>query len=121
MVPAFAALLLCQLLGELAVRAAGLPLPGPVLGMALLLVLLLWRGGPWPGLESLAGGLLGALSLLFVPAGVGLMLHGERLATEGLAIGAAVVASTLLTLLVTALTYRLVARLAGGRPGREAP
>ncbi|GLR97023.1 tetrahydromethanopterin S-methyltransferase subunit G [Bradyrhizobium liaoningense] len=36
-------ILLCQLIGEAVVRGLGLPLPGPVLGLLLLLVLLLAR------------------------------------------------------------------------------
>ena len=41
MMPALAALLACQLAGEITTRALGLPLPGPVLGMLLLIALLL--------------------------------------------------------------------------------
>jgi holin-like protein len=47
--------------------------------------------------------LLGHLSLLFVPAGVGVMLHVRRLADEGLAIVVALVVSTALSIIVTAL------------------
>ena len=116
MVAALATLLLCQLAGELSARALGAPLPGPVLGMLLLLLVLLWRGGPPEPLARAADGLLGALSLLFVPAGAGIMLHAGRIAEEWAAVLAAVVGSTALALLVTAATFRLVSRLAGARP-----
>lgn len=46
MIGALAALLLCQLAGEALARAFGLPVPGPVIGMGLLLAALLARGGP---------------------------------------------------------------------------
>jgi holin-like protein len=93
--------------------------PGPVLGMALLLVLLLvrerirllpaeLRDG---SLEATGKGLLGHLSLLFVPAGVGVVQRLDVLATQGLALAAALVISTLLTLIVTVLSFRAASRL----------
>ncbi len=64
-----------QLAGELIAAAAGLPIPGPVCGMALLLIgLWINKGGP-KELDEQADGLLTNLSLLFMPAGVGVMLH----------------------------------------------
>lgn len=87
-------LLSCQLLGELTARALALPVPGPVLGMAALVAVLALRRGPSEGLELTAEALLRHLGLLFVPAGVGLMTHGERLGSEGLALAVTVLAST---------------------------
>ena len=57
----------CQLLGELVVTALGLPVPGPVLGMALLFAGLLTYGSVPADLASTADALLSNLSLLFVP------------------------------------------------------
>jgi holin-like protein len=54
--------------------------------------------------------LLQHLSLLFVPAGVGVMLHARRVGEEWLPIAAALVLSTLLAVAVGALTMRLLAR-----------
>ena len=81
---ALAALLLCQLAGEILVRALHLPVPGPVLGpvlgMALLVAGLVLRGrAPPPALGAAADALLGNLRLLFVPAGVGVMLYRHAL------------------------------------------
>jgi len=107
-------LLLCyQLVGEVLVAALGLPLPGPVLGMLLLVLTLVLRPAVAATVEGPAEGLLGHLSLLFVPAGVGVMVHAERLGGEWLPIAVALVASTLLTLLAVALTMRLAVRLLG--------
>ena len=64
--------------GEIAVIAFGLPIPGPVVGMALLFVSLIVRGSVTEELGSTANGLLRHLSLLFVPAGVGVMAHLAR-------------------------------------------
>ena len=44
MIYAVAALLAFQLMGEVAVRALHLPLPGALAGMLLLFAALLWRG-----------------------------------------------------------------------------
>ena len=111
-------LLLCyQLVGEVLVAALGLPLPGPVLGMLLLVLTLVLRPVVATTVEGTAEGLLGHLSLLFVPAGVGVMVHAARLEGEWLPIVAALVVSTLVTLVVTALVLRwLVRRLAPTEP-----
>lgn len=108
MLPFFTLLLICQLVGEIIIVASGVPLPGPVVGMAILFCLLLLRGNVSPSLEKLSAGLLSHLSLLFVPAGVGVMLHADLLSTEMLPIAASLVVSTLITLLVTA---RIMQRL----------
>ena len=91
----------CQLAGELAVRALHLPVPGPVIGMVLLLCWLFYCGGVAANLETVADGLLRHLSLLFVPAGVGVMLHFRLLGEEWMPLGVAVVLSTVLTIAVT--------------------
>jgi holin-like protein len=68
-------LLVFQLIGEVLAQLFALPVPGPVIGMALLFVALALRGGPSVELRDTAQNLLQHLSLLFVPAGVGVMLH----------------------------------------------
>ncbi|PLX37786.1 MAG: CidA/LrgA family protein [Hyphomicrobiales bacterium] len=93
----------CQLIGEVTVRATGLPVPGPVLGMVLLFLFLAIRGGIPDDLARTADGLLNNLSLLFVPAGVGVMLHIELIGRDLLPIAVALVGSTALTVAVTAL------------------
>lgn len=95
-------LLICQLAGELTVRVLGLPVPGPVLGMLLLFLGLLARGGVPRPMSDTAGGLLRNLSLLFVPAGVGVVAHLGRLSDEALPITVALLGSTLLSIAVTA-------------------
>ena len=106
MVSGFAWLLVFQLAGEVLARGLQWPVPGPVIGMLLLLLVLIWRGGPGEDLRNASQGLLGNLSLLFVPAGVGIMVHGHRIADEWLALVVALVGSTVLTLAVTALVMR---------------
>ncbi len=112
MVNALLALLGFQLAGEVIVRALGAPLPGPVLGMLLLFVALSVRGRVPEPLRRASQGLLGNLSLLFVPAGVGVIVHLQLLAADWWRLLIAIVASTLVTLLVTALVMQAAIRLA---------
>jgi holin-like protein len=110
---AIAALLVFQLTGESLARGLGLTIPGPVIGLALLALALAPSRKLRQAIEPTASGLLRHLSLLFVPAAVGIVQHLPLLASEGLAIGTALVASTLAALIVTALTFRAVSRLLG--------
>ncbi|QFY91166.1 CidA/LrgA family protein [Magnetovirga frankeli] len=103
-------LLVFQLVGEVLVHLARLPLPGPVLGMALLFVALILRRGLPDALNGAASNLLGHLSLLFVPAGVGVMLHFDKLADDWLAIGLALLLGSLITLGLTALLMQWLLR-----------
>lgn len=113
MLNAITLLLLFQLAGEAIALLFALPVPGPVIGMALLFAALAWRGGATAELRDTAQSLLQHLSLLFVPAGVGVMLHFQRMADEWLPIVVSLVVSTWLTLIVTALILqRLSARKA---------
>ncbi len=115
MLAAITLLLVYQLAGEIVVVALGLPIPGPVIGMALLFVTLVIRGQVTEDLRKTASGLLRHLSLLFVPAGVGVMAHLGRLQHEWLPIAVSLVVSTLVTIAVTAFVMRaLLARRGRG-------
>lgn len=107
-------LLVFQLAGEALAVALALPVPGPVIGLALLLGALTVRGGAPAALRDMANGLLGHLSLLFVPAGVGVMVHLDLLAAEWLPIVAALVLGTVVTIAVTALVMQRLQRFARG-------
>lgn len=110
MLSALTLILICQLIGELAVRFLGLPLPGPVAGMALLFVLLLIRGSVPKTIGALGDVLLKNLSLLFVPAGVGVMAHLGLLGQDLMPIAVALIGSTVATIAVTALLMSWLAR-----------
>lgn len=113
-------LLLYQLIGEVAVRYLSIPVPGPVIGMLMLFVTLLIKKQVHDTLEKTASGLLGHLSLLFVPAGVGIMVHFERIANEWLPISVALVLSTIITLIGSASIMSIASRFTAGankKPG----
>lgn len=106
MLLAFAVLLVFQCLGEGLVFLFGFPVPGPVTGMLLLLAALLAFPRLHEVVEAGANELLKHLSLLFVPAGVGIVVAAASGSGHWLAIVAGVVASTIATLAVTALVLQ---------------
>ncbi|MDZ7749472.1 MAG: CidA/LrgA family protein [Halofilum sp. (in: g-proteobacteria)] len=116
MIGAIAALLAFQLAGEIGVRLLGVPVPGPVAGMLLLFAALALRRRVPDDLATTANGVLAHLSLLFVPAGVGIIAHGERLAGIWPALLLTLVASTVLAVAVTALTLAGLRRVLRGGP-----
>ena len=105
-------ILACQLAGEFIVASLEIPIPGPVVGMVLLFGFLLIRGEVPEYLARVTDTLLSNLSLLFVPAGVGVMLHFELLGTDAVPLSVALVLSTLATIAVTALLMQRLRRSA---------
>jgi putative effector of murein hydrolase LrgA (UPF0299 family) len=103
-------ILVCQLAGELASAGLNLPVPGPVIGMVLLFVYLVVSGGISGNMTKTADGLLSHLSLLFIPAGVGVMLHFRLLEDNWLAVSAALILSTIATITVTALMMKWLSK-----------
>lgn len=110
MASALTLLLVFQLVGEILSGLLSIPVPGPVIGMALLFLTLMLRDGPSESLKTTSNGLLQNLSLLFIPAGAGILLHLHRLADDWLPIVLAVVISTLLTLTFCALIIKWLDR-----------
>ncbi len=108
-----ALLLLAQSAGELLVRALRLPLPGPVLGLGLVLAAMAfaptrrWVAAP---VEAAAELLLAHLSLLFVPLGVGVIAHLGLLGGHAVALALVVLLSTAAGLAVTGLVLQALWR-----------
>ena len=115
MLSALTQLLIFQLAGEVIARGLALPVPGPVLGMLFLFFALILRGGPGKDLQTTGSTLLQHLSLLFVPAGTGIMVHLHRVADEWLPLLLSLLISTAATLVVTALVMKLL------MPAKAAP
>lgn len=103
-------LLVYQLVGEITVRLLGLPIPGPVLGMVMLFITLMVRGKAPESVDQASTALLSHLSLLFVPAGVGMMAHFGRIADEWIPITLALLLSTVITMVATALIMQVTTR-----------
>ncbi|GGI53694.1 CidA/LrgA family protein [Oxalicibacterium solurbis] len=103
-------LLVFQTLGEGLVYVLSLPVPGPVIGMLLLLFYLILKKDTAAKLAPSASQLLSNMALLFVPACVGLSVHLHRIGQEWLAIAAALIVSTVVSLVVTAFVIKSLKR-----------
>lgn len=112
-------LLIYQMVGEVTVWLLGIPIPGPVLGMLLLFVTLILRKGLPVFVEQSATALLSHLSLLFVPAGVGVMVHWGKISVEWLPISLALLLSTAITLIGTAGLMLLFRKLLVRQRGND--
>ncbi len=110
MLRSLAALLIFQCLGESVSYVFSLPVPGPVIGMLLLFAFALMRPAAAEAIEPTALELLRHLSLLFIPAGVGIMVSAQAVRGEALAVIASLVVSTTLGIAVTALVTRALLR-----------
>lgn len=92
------------LMGEVVVRLSGLPLPGGIIGMALVLLLLLSGRISLFSMKRGAEWFLAEMLLFFVPAVLAVLEHGELIGMLGLKIMAIILVGTLTVMTVTALT-----------------
>lgn len=119
MLATFAALLIFQCLGEGLVFSIGLPIPGPVIGMLLLFGALVASPRLLAQIEETGTELLRHLSLLFVPAGVGIVVSASSISGYWPAIVVSMIASTLLALAVTAAVTNAVISLRRNKQQEE--
>lgn len=110
MIAGLVEILLFQGFGELVSRFAVPLIPGPVIGLLLLLAWLTLRKRVPEPVDLVATALVKHLGLLFVPAAVGVVMYFPQLREHALAVGAALVASVVLTVAVTALVLKGLAR-----------
>lgn len=103
-------LLAFQFAGELLVQTLNLPLPGPVLGMVLLLAALTTRAAVLQRIAPAANLLIGNLTLLFFPIGIGIVLEWDRYAEHGLALLVSIVIGTVLALVMVTGLLKLLLR-----------
>ena len=108
MLEAIARVIVWSGLGEILTRLGLLPVPGPVLGLVLLYLDLLWHKTLPDDLGRLADRMLALFGLLFVPAGVGVVAHADVLQAEFIPILAAIIGGTVVTLLATITSLVLV-------------
>lgn len=104
-----ALLLVLQATGEALAKAFALPIPGPVVGMVLLLGALRWAPLREP-IAAAAEFLLAHLSLLFVPVGVGVIIHLDVISQFGVGLVVVIVGSTWIGMAVTGLVLRALLR-----------
>lgn len=99
-------LLCCQLIGESIANLLHLPIPGPVIGMVVLLIGLMLYGRVPDGLRLTCDGLMRYLALLFVPAGVGVMAKWPLIQANLLSITVTLVVSVVALQIAVALFMR---------------
>jgi len=109
----FAILLLLQFAGEALGRWAGVPIPGNVIGMGLLLLALFAGVVRLEWVQEASDLLLSNFALFFVPAGVGVMVYFDVIRQEWLPIVVATVVSTFAVMAVTGWTEAYFARRGG--------
>jgi holin-like protein len=113
MIDGLVRILLFQGIGEVIAHFV-LPLvPGPVVGLVLLLAFLVWRGRVSQGVELVSAAFVRYLGVLFVPAAVGVVMYWPHLRQQALAIAVALVASVVATIAVSALIAKVLSR---GKP-----
>lgn len=115
MVRGFAILLALQFVGECISRGTGIPIPGNVVGMGLLLVLLRLEIVRLDWVRDASELLLSHLAIFFVPAGVGVMVYFDLIGREWLPISMAMVLSTFVVMAVTGWTDKLLAHKGRGK------
>jgi holin-like protein len=101
-------ILIFQGLGEILSKFFGLPIPGPVIGLVLLLAFLIIRGQIDADLDTVASAFAQHLGLLFIPAAVGVVMFVPVLANHGVKIALIMVASVVITVAVTSLVLKLL-------------
>lgn len=111
MLISIALFLMLQLIGEALSYGFGWPIPGPVLGMIFLLIGFLVKDDLIERVRLTASVLLAHLALLFVPAGVGIVRHWDRITSEWVAIAAILIIGTAITMVVTGLVIQWSAKL----------
>lgn len=101
-------ILLFQLIGEFIQKFTEISIPGPVIGLILLLGLLLIRAKYFKEHPSIENSLvnfserfLNYLPLLFIPVGVGVVMHLSLLEENLISVISIIVLGTLLTLALT--------------------
>jgi holin-like protein len=110
MIPGLVQILLWQGLGEL-VSHFFLPIiPGPVLGLIFLLIFLIVKGQVNSSLALVSDAFSQHLGVLFIPAAVGVILFLPQLKAHALAVVSALLVSVVLTIVVTAIVLRFIAK-----------
>jgi len=108
MIEGLVQLFLWQGLGELLSKFLLPSIPGPVLGLMLLLGFLFIKGEANPSLAMVADTFRQHLGLLFVPASVGVVLFLPELKHHALAVSTALIISVILTIGVTAVVLKVL-------------
>jgi len=114
MIDGLVRILLFQGVGEVIAKFVVPLVPGPVIGLVLLLAYLVWRGWVPEGVELVSSTFMRYLGVMFVPAAVGVVLFWPHLQQQALAIAVALVISVVATVAVSALLAKWLSRSTPG-------
>lgn len=106
----FALLLSLQWLSTVIISFLGIPFPPPLLGMIILTILLCTGIIKENYIEDICGALIDKMALLFLPAGVSMILYLDVIKAELLPISLTLVLSSIIILCSTALVLELLLR-----------
>ena len=116
MMRGFLFILSFQGLGEL-ISKFGLPtIPGPVIGLVLMWLFLIWQGKVPESINQVAEAILPNLGLFFIPAAVGVVMYLPLLKAHAMAVVVALTLSVVTTIMITGLVLKI---LASNRPEDE--
>ena len=115
MIQGMALLVAGQLMGEAVVAVTGLPVPGAVVGMVLVLLALLLKKGHLPELRRAGSTMLLLVPLLLVPVSVGIMAQADLLRANWWPLTVALLVSIVAGMVATGLTIRWLRVLDGKR------
>jgi holin-like protein len=110
MIEGFMALLLFQLFGEAIAHLAHWPVPGPIIGLLLLLIWAGLGGKMSEASTQVARGLMSNLGLMFVPVSAGILYQLRSLGENAWHVGWIVVVATAITLLATAAVFTVLSK-----------
>ncbi len=113
MINALLIILCCQFAGEMIVHFSDIAIPSSVVGMVILLVGLIIKGGLPDSLDKTAFEFVKYIGLLFVPAGAGISMYLHLIAEQWLVILVASFTGTIATLILTAYAFKLLEKKGG--------
>ncbi len=113
MIAGLVQILVFQGLGEIVAKFFLPLIPGPVIGLVLLLAWLQVRGSVPASVDLVATAFAQNLGLLFIPAAVGVVMFWPSIRSHAVAVVAALLVSVVATMAVTGLVLRA---LAGDEP-----
>ena len=104
----FLIIILVSCIGEILNYYIPLPIPASIYGLVLMLALLIFKIVPLGAVKDAAEFLINIMPVMFIPAGVGLILYWEQLEPMLLPACIIILVSTILVMITTGKTSDLI-------------
>lgn len=102
-----ATVLAAAFVGDVLARVSGLPIPGPALGMAILMLFIALGGGRNAEVETLFDRIAPHMSIVFIPPAAGFISSLDLIAQHWLSVVVAVGVGTILAIAAAGLAFQL--------------